>query len=147
MQTTFPFVEVTAKHSKFTGEPDEGTRIYRMEGPEDNLRAWFEAITAAYGPTVSPGGVTMFAPVSRAAVYKRLKQGNLTGFAFQIVEKNTGLFGRPRIRRETPYLYIPVSECQAWGDLLKASTEERRAAADFTKKDWQSDFLAKRKRK
>lgn len=147
MQTEFPFVVITAKQRKFTGEPDEGTRIYRMEGPEEDLRAWFEAITEAFGPTVSPGGVTMFAPVSRAAVYKRLKQGNLSAFAFQIVEKTAGPFGRSRVRRETPYLYIPVSECQAWGDLLKTNAEERSAATDFTKKDWSSDFLEKKRRK
>ncbi len=147
MQTDFPFAQPTAKQREFTGEPDEGTRIYRMEGHEEDLRAWFEAITEAFGPTVSPGGVTMFAPVSRAAVYKRLKQGNLTAFAFQIVEKTTGVFGRTRLRRETPYLYIPVSECQAWGDLLKTNAEERSSASDFNKKDWSSDFLEKKRRK
>lgn len=147
MQTRFPFVEVSLKQHAFTGQPDKGTRIYRAEGTMEDIRAWFESITDAFGVMVSPGGVTMFAPVSRAAVYKRLKQGNLTGFAFHIVKKSTSIFGRPRVHRESPYFYVPVSECRAWGDLLKSQADEQIAVAEATAKDLDPSFLQYKRRK
>src|SRR5205085_9763936 len=40
--------------------------------------AWFELLTEIIEPSVSPGGVGMYCPASRAAVYKRIKEGKLS---------------------------------------------------------------------
>ncbi len=61
---------------------------------EDESGPWFEAVTEIAGPCVSPGGAGMFAPVSRAAVQKRIKGGNLTAFCFHVTSTRVGLFGK-----------------------------------------------------
>jgi len=115
----FPFVKVPKELLPIIGTPDEGTRIYRVKGDENGVAAWFEAFSKLYPQTVSPGGVSMFAPVTRAAVYKRLKEGRLTMFCYHPEETRRGLFGRKKSCRGTPYGYIPVEECQAWAEELK----------------------------
>lgn len=95
--------------------------MYRAEGPEEACGPWYEVIDAIAGPCVSPGGASMFAPVSRAAVSKRVKEGKLTVFLFHPTSTRVGLFGKQRKIRENPYGYIPCSELKAWG----AELEER----------------------
>ena len=126
------------------GLPDKGTRAYRRDGQEHEVAEWFDAVTALAGPTVSPGGVSMFAPVSRAAVHKRMKEGRLTAFCFHTLETRTGFFGRKKAVRDLPYVYIPVSECKAWAEELKERmlrlghiTQEELEGA---KPDWSNDF-------
>lgn len=55
----------------------------RHSGSHEEAGAWFERLTELEGSTVSPGGVGMVCPVSRAAVHKRLKEGRMTLFLFQ----------------------------------------------------------------
>ena len=74
MEEEFPYVEIPKGVTAFIGEVDEGTRIYRTEGPESHCEAWFNALSEAFGGLISPGGVQMFAPVSRAGVHKRIKE-------------------------------------------------------------------------
>ena len=88
----------------------------------------------------------MFAPVSRAAVYKRLKEGRLTMFCYHPLETNLGFFGRKKGYRGNPYGYIPVSECKAWAEELEEKmlrlghiTKEELEGA---KPDWTGDFLS-----
>ena len=126
------------------GEADIDTRVYRAEGDENGAGEWFEAISATIGQCVSPGGVTMFAPVSRAAVHKRLKEGRMTAFCYHAVSTQKGFFGKKKSKRETPLVYIPVSECKAWAEELKEkmvrlghiSAEE----LEGEKPDWSNDF-------
>ena len=68
---------------------------------------------------LSPGGVAMFVPVSRAAVHKRLREGRLTGFAFHVTSQGKSLWGKPRKMKSRPYLVVSVSECKAWAKDLK----------------------------
>ncbi len=75
------------------GEPDEGTRLYRKEGDEDEKGFWFDALTEVFGSLVSPGGVALYAPVSRAAVHKRLKEGRMTAFCYHVKRTRKGFFG------------------------------------------------------
>ena len=96
---------------------------------------------------VSPGGVSMFAPVSRAAVHKRLKEGRITAFCFHVVHDEKTFFGTTRKAKERPYIYIPISECKAWakelqerfgdrdGDGTDAKEVEKHRDAAFLDKD------------
>ena len=146
MDTGFPYVVVPPEALEAVGQPDPGTRIYRAEGPEGASGPWFELVQDIAGPCVSPGGARMFAPVTRAAVNKRMKDGKLTAFFFYVTKERAGiLFGKPRKARELAYGYVPVSELKAWAKQLeerilrlgKVTPEE----LEGNKPDWSDDFL------
>jgi hypothetical protein len=122
MSITFPFVEVSKGLFPLVGEPTPGTRTYRRHGSYEQSGEWFDSIGEHFGGCVSPGGVSMFAPVSRAAVHQRLKQGKLTAFTFYVVHNEKSLFGTERKAKERPYVMIPTSECKAWAEDLKRRT-------------------------
>jgi hypothetical protein len=123
MTTEFEFVPIPGEFAKVAGVPDEGTRMFRAEGDHAAMRRWFDALCQHVGPCVSPGGAAVYAKVSRAAVYKRMKAGGLTAFCFHITGKTKTIFGKERKLKEWPLCYIPSSECKAWG----AELEERGA--------------------
>ena len=144
MDADFPYIEVPEEAAKVFGHPDNGTRIYRAEGSEEESGPWFEAVCAIAGDCVSPGGASMFAPVSRAAVHKRVKEGSLTAFLFHVTKTRKALFGKQRQVRETPFIYVPVSELKAWAKELEARmvklgkvTQEELEGA---KPDWEGEF-------
>lgn len=141
MKTEFPFVSVPDHLRPLIGEPDSpGTRMYHQFGTEDEMYKWFEAVVEICKPdgSVSPGGAAGYARVSRAGVHKRLKEGRLTAFRFNII-KDSRLFKNKMVLAEgrTPYTYIPVSECKAWRAELERITDkdllEREVMGD---KDW-----------
>lgn len=117
----FPFINVPPEACPIVGEPTAGTRFYRREGTHEECGEWFESIGQIFQGDVglSPGGVAMFVPVSRAAVHKRLREGRLTGFAFYVTSQGKSLWGKPRKIKERPYLVLSVSECKAWAKELK----------------------------
>jgi hypothetical protein len=120
-QNEFPFINVPPKALPIVGGPTPGTRFYRREGSDEEYGEWIEAIGRFFQGDVglSPGGVAMFVPVSRAAVHKRLREGRLTGFAFYVTSQGKSLWGKPRKIKERPYLVLSVSECKAWVKELK----------------------------
>ena len=145
MQTRFPFVEIPEELEAIVGKREPGTRIYRRDGSQEESSVWFDLLTEIIGPSVSPGGVGMYCPVSRAAVYKRIKEGKLSIFLFHVTHRKTTLFGKNRILRDNPYGYIPASEARAWREEL-----EERAVSQGTiteedlegaRPDWSGDFL------
>jgi hypothetical protein len=145
MEKDFPFVYIPPEAlAVLGGEPDPGTRIFRTSGPEEGSGPWFEVVCALAAPTVSPGGAGMFAPVSRAAVYKRIKEGKLTAFAYHVTTTRASLFGKTREVRDTPYVYVPGSELKAWAKEL----EERiirlgritREELEGRHPDWHGEF-------
>jgi hypothetical protein len=75
----FPFIEVPKDLRKIVGKPTPGTRAYRREGTHVECGQWLEDLGLHYKGDVgiSPAGVTMFVPVQRAAVHKRIKEGKL----------------------------------------------------------------------
>jgi hypothetical protein len=87
----FPFIEVPKDLRKIVGEPTPGTRAYRREGTHAECGQWIEDLGLHYKGDVgiSPAGVTMFVPVQRAAVHKRIKEGKLTAFFFYITRLKT----------------------------------------------------------
>lgn len=145
MQTEFPFVEIPNELEPIVGKRDPGTHIYRRDGSQEESAAWFDLLTEIIGPSVSPGGVGMYCPASRAAVYKRIKEGKLSIFLFHVTFRKTTLFGKNKILRDNPYGYIPVSEARAWREELeeravrqgKITQEELEGA----KPDWHGEFL------
>jgi hypothetical protein len=136
------------------GEPDSCTRIFRKEGSQEECGAWFDALMQIFGPCVSPGGISMYCPVSRAAVHKRIKEGKMTLFLFHVRSNRTGLFGQRKVVRESPYGYIPASEARAWRAEIEQRMLENGSITieelEGAKPDWQGSFLewnAKRRKK
>jgi len=112
----FPFIEVPKDLSKIVGEPTPGTRAYRREGTHAECGQWIEDLGLHYKGDVgiSPSGVTMFVPVQRAAVHKRIKEGKLTAFFFYITNVESTFFGTKRKVKLRPYILLSMSECKAW---------------------------------
>jgi len=127
------------------GEPDPGTRIYRRDGTQEENSVWFDAVCEVAGPTVSPGGAGMYAPVSRAAVHQRMKEGKLSAFLFHPKRKGTNWLGRPREMRESAYCYVPVCELKLWAEEIKERAIKQgkitREELEGDKPDWEGDFL------
>jgi hypothetical protein len=151
LQTDFPFVEIPEKLLPIVGSQDPGTHIYRRDGSQEESSVWFDLLTEIIGPSVSPGCVGMYCPVSRAAVYKRIQEGKLSIFLFHVTHRTTTLFGKNRILRDNPYGYIPASEARAWRRELEERavkqgviTEEELEGA---KPDWHGEFLQWRNRR
>jgi hypothetical protein len=149
--TKFPFVEIPEELEAIVGKRDPGTRMYRRDGSQEESSVWFDLLTEIIGPSVSPGGVGMYCPVSRAAVYKRIKEGKLSIFLFHVTHRKTTLFGKNRILRDNPYGYIPASEARAWREEL-----EERAVSQGTitqeelegaRPNWSSEFLQWREKR
>jgi hypothetical protein len=117
----FPFIEVPKDLLKLVGEPTRGTRAYRREGTHAECGQWIEDLGLHYQGDVgiSPAGVTMFVPVQRAAVHKRIKEGKLTAFFFYITRKESTFFGTKRKVKLRPYIMLSLSECKAWAAEMK----------------------------
>jgi hypothetical protein len=117
----FPFIEVSEDLRKIVGEPTTGTRAYRREGTHAECGQWIEDLGLHYKGDVgiSPAGVTMFVPVQRAAVHKRIKEGKLTAFFFYITRIEDTFFGNKRKVKMRPYILLSVSECKAWAAEMK----------------------------
>ena len=100
---------------------------------------------ALVGPAVTRGAVSLYVPVGRAAVHKRLKEGRLTGFFYEITHRKRSLFGGSKEVRELDVALIPVSECQGWADELKGVALARgivtKAELEGDIPDWFGDFL------
>jgi hypothetical protein len=145
MVTVFPYVQVPEKLLAVVGDREPDTRIYRKSGPEEQSGYWFDVLMDQYGQLISPGGVSMYAPVSRAAVHKRMKEGKLTCFLYLSTHRKRGLFGTEREVRESNMSYIPVSECKAWGkEIMQRALKKgvvTREELEGDKPDWHGDFL------
>jgi hypothetical protein len=107
----FPYLVIPDRLKPIVGVPDPGTRIYRIAGSDGEVGAWYDAICDCFPDDkfVSPGGVGMYAGVSRAAVHKRLKQGNLTAFMFNVTRTTQSLFGYQKKIKQSPYGYIGLA--------------------------------------
>lgn len=145
MSSTFPFVEVPSELHAAVGERIGETRIYLKKGPQEEMSFWYELLANRFGDMVSPGGASMFAPVSRAAVHKRMKEGKLTCFRYDVTHRKRNLFGVNKDVRELDVLMIPVSECKAWGKEIEQRAVEKgfvsRRELEGDKPDWLGLFL------
>lgn len=150
METEGGLIVIPEQLRPVIGLADEGTRVFRKDGGGDERAYWFEALADIVGPMVSPGGVSMYAPVSRAAVHKRLKEGRMTAFCFHVKRTHKGLFGRVQEIRESPSVYIPSIEAKLWGEELKERALKREEITveelEGAKPDWHGDFWEWRNR-
>jgi hypothetical protein len=140
MSTLFPYLQVDTPEKKaIAGKPDKGTRIYRREGSYKESGEWCVVMDDLFNDQfVSPGGVCMFVPASRAAVHKRMKEGRLTALCFHVVHDEKTFFGNVRKAKATPFVFIPVSECQAWA---KELAEKRGTVEPVDASDLSQEFL------
>jgi hypothetical protein len=145
MSTGFQFVELPEKLLPIIGVADPGTRLYRQAGSKEECGVWFDAICDSVGQTVSPGGVSMYVKVSRAATYKRIKEGRLTAFCFHEVENRRGLFGGSKKVQKSPFIYVPVVEAKSWGEeletRLKSGEKLYREDIEGEEPDFRGDFF------
>lgn len=145
MPTEFPYVEIPEALESVVGKRDPGTHIYRRDGSQEESAVWFDLLTEIIGPSVSPGGVGMYCPASRAAVYKRIQEGKLSIFLFHVTYRKTTLFGKNKILRENPYGYIPVSEARAWRreleDRAVSQGKITEGELEGARPDWHGEFL------
>lgn len=112
-------IELPEELDGIAGQIDPGTRFYKKFDFKENFADWFDAINryASNGEGfLTPGTLALYANVSRAAVYKRIKEGRLTAFQFQVtemyVDKNGQTTGRT-VSKQT-FCFIPMTECQQW---------------------------------
>jgi hypothetical protein len=113
------------------GPADEGTRIFRREGTDAEIAAWFDALAEQYPEgLVSPGGVSMYAPVSRPGVYYKINAGNLTAFCFHTTKNVRTLFGHQKKLKQRPFVYVPVVECKEWAGELKTRANRKGATPE-----------------
>ena len=151
MATDFPFVNIPTELEALIGKRDPDTHIYRKDGSQEESAAWFDVLTEVIGPSVSPGGVGMYCPVSRAAVYKRIKEGKLSIFLFHVTHRKTTLFGKTKTLRDSPYGYVPVCEAQAWRKELEERAVRQgmitQEDLEGSKPDWHGEFLQWRNKK
>ena len=145
MSTGFPYVEIPEEFKNELGKPDVGTRRYRRDGSDEDVGPWYDALCDAFphDKFISPGGVSMYAPVSRAGVHKRLKEGKLTVFMFHVVESKRSMFGYQKKLKHLPYAYIPVSECKAWAKELEGRPQPERDKEAAGDGDFEGHFLDK----
>lgn len=97
--------------------------MYRRGGGRSEFEAWFDAVCEACGPdgAISPGSAGVYVQVSRAGVHKCMKEGRLTAFLFNLDRsQGSGGNGGEAADAGRPYTLIPVRECKAWAQLLRA---------------------------
>ncbi len=143
MATELPYLQMTTpERKKLVGKQQKGTRMYRREGTFKESGEWCVAMDKEFEDQfVSPGGVCMFVPVSRAAVHKRMQEGRLTALFFYVVHDERTFFGNLRKAKASPFVYIPVSECMAWAKEIEEKrgqveiVEPRHASQEFLEKD------------
>jgi len=117
------------------GERDGDTRIYKAEGTQEDMAAWFEAICDHGIHVLSPGGVAAYVGASRAGVHNRLKAGGLTAFCFTITGKTKTLFGGEKKLRELAVVYVPFAEAKAWKRELAIRAKRIEARKQWTEED------------
>src|SRR4051812_17776223 len=100
METVRGLVEVHPAFASLAGSRDADTRIFRAEGNHAAMQRWFHALCEHIGPCVSPGGAAVYAGVTRAGVYKRMKAGKLSAFCFHITGKKKTIFGGEKKLKE-----------------------------------------------
>ena len=144
MTAHFPYEIIPADLFPIVGKPKENPRSYHAYGEMGEVSYWYEALTKVIGPLVTPGAISMYVPVSRTAIGKRIKEARFTVFNFHAKPATKGLFVNKKEKRERPYVYVPVSECKAWRSEIEAKLIRTGQATieeiDAEKPAWYSGF-------
>lgn len=127
MSTTFPFLDVPTALLPIIGVPDGETRIRRATGDAEYFRRWCDALMQELaGQLVPREFVADYVGVSRAAVHKRAKAGQLTCFIFNVVEPVRVWLGVPRTSVREQYILVSLQECRAWRDEVKKRANRQK---------------------
>ncbi len=111
--STYCTFALTNEMKDFFGHPsEESPSTYRREGEFIHVEDWFKLLRKLVGEVVSVPDVSLFVPVSRNAIHKRIKQGKLSCFQYQITEGGPGV--SKSLVRGSPYSFVPVRECKIW---------------------------------
>jgi hypothetical protein len=147
--TDFQFVQIPEHLKPIIGTPDRGTRLFRRFGSSEDYRVWWDAVCEICGEegAVSPGGVSMYAQVSRSGVHKRMKEGRITVFLFHVVKGVSRLTRREKLENSVAYTYIPGLECKAWAEIIARLPSRQAADEAIGDGDFQGRFLAAKGRK
>ncbi|MCG3180148.1 MAG: hypothetical protein BIFFINMI_02503 [Phycisphaerae bacterium] len=145
----FEFVEIPDRLRPLLGEVDPGTRLFRRFGNDDDYQEWWDAVCEICGEesSLSPGGVSMYAAVSRAGVHKRMKEGRITAFMFHVVKGQSRWTRRELLENSVPYIYIPGIEVRRWAEILGAMNRAEAKREAFGDGDFVGRFLESRGRK
>lgn len=115
MDTDYPADERVLSYLEHVQpETQEGTRIYRERGPD--LLGWVDSIQEWFGGELIPSEwVPDYVGVTRAAVHKRFKRGQLTLFVYELHDYVESLItSNLRTKMRNEYRYVPRSECDIW---------------------------------
>ena len=115
MDTHYPPDERVISYVKqVDAETQTGTRIYRERGSGllewvDHIHEWFN------GELIPSEWVPDYVGVTRAAVHKRFKKGQLTLFVYELHDYIESIFTATlRTKMRSEYRYVPRSECDIW---------------------------------
>ncbi len=126
------YIEISPDLHPYVGEIKPGTRTHQRSGSQEEAGRWYDAVTAAVGPTISLGAVHLYCPVSRSALHERVERGKLTVFEFTVTERRTNFLGQNKTIKKEPFCYVPVSECRSWRkDIEARALEKGMTAADI----------------
>ena len=104
---------------------DPGTRIYREVSHGATLQSWFREVHEDFDrELIAFEWVSDYVGVTRAALHKRVKKGNLTVLVFQVGEAVKGVLGGFRKGMRKEYKYVPKTECDGWYDDLCDAEDE-----------------------
>lgn len=105
-----PTIKIPERLLSVLGEPEGASRnVFIQKGSLHHAQGWYLALLRVFGEVVPVPNVTLFVPVSRNAIHKRIKDGKLSCFKFQINETE-----RKGTKRESPHAFVPVYECILW---------------------------------
>ncbi len=99
-------------HVAFGSPSPNSPTVYQKEGGVNHAQDWYRALRQVVGDVVALPSVSLFVPVSRNAIHKRVKQGKLSCFKFKISEGDPDVSAS--LNRERPHAFVPVIECKLW---------------------------------
>jgi hypothetical protein len=106
-------------------KPEAGTRLYREVGEWLAYRFWIRELARWFeGDLIPLEWVAQFVGVTRAAVHRRVANGDLTVFAFTFEEEVKSLLGGRRKRMKAEYRYAVLTECEQWFSLHRSTAIE-----------------------
>jgi len=117
METKYPADERVWKFVKTREwEPEEHTRTFMQSGERGLLQHWIETLQKSFNGDLIPyEWVPEYVGVSRVAVMKRAKKGQITVFGYRIEENYATWDFKTRSKpTRRVYKYVPVDECKAW---------------------------------
>jgi hypothetical protein len=94
-----------------------GERHYMVKSRDLKFHHWINQLHMEYGEDLIPlQWVASYIGVSRASVLKRVKNGGLTTFSYELTENYTTTLLGDRIERDNKkkFDYVLITECMEW---------------------------------